>query len=201
MPLPRFSTMMAKVTVSPASTLRRLLSTGIAARFVLSIVPVKRTPEEPGAEKVTGPTTPGLKAPFGLSVATMPLVMRSSGSVRVSWRMATASPTTWPDSSSSRACAWLVRCSPSPKGWSMTLTVKSRSTVVAWAETGCRSRNSIEKLLLSAWTTMSGTCDSSARKAAASGPHFTTFSGGGSPLMVSSGVSTKVETSKIGSGR
>ena len=59
-----------------------------ARRFVLSMVPLKRTPALPGAVKATGPSGVGVRLPGEPSEATMPLVSCSAGSVSVTWRMA-----------------------------------------------------------------------------------------------------------------
>ena len=122
---PWLSTTMANFTRSPAWACTRLALTGLAARVVLLMAPVKPLP--PGAAKLApaGPTPAVKTAPASL-LATTPLVMASLGSPRVNWMMALD----WLGASwllVSPEVTWLVSNSPSPKGASPTLTVKNRS--------------------------------------------------------------------------
>ena len=81
-PLPVFSNVIAKETISPASMPERLASIGSVSRSDEVIVSVKRGPDVPGAENTAGPTEP-VRTASTRSVAITPFVISSSGLVKV----------------------------------------------------------------------------------------------------------------------
>src|SRR5258706_2923696 len=81
---PVFSTTMAKVMQSLASTLATSLLMGWTARPA-EVIGVLKRGQLPGGRKTTGPVTAGVKTALGLVASMMPLVTRSDGSRTCTW--------------------------------------------------------------------------------------------------------------------
>ena len=93
---PVFSTTMANLTLSPASTPLTLLSIGVLARVALVKVPVNGLAATFGAVNVTGPTPAGENSAPLAVVETTPLVKLSVGSVNSISTMAVLLTVFWP---------------------------------------------------------------------------------------------------------